>query len=390
MVSKLEPAEIEEIISRWVNGENERKISADIGRGVGTANKYIQDARRKHPDLAALRELKMSIDAGHVPFIDLLRTAKMLIALEEAGLHLGTESLSRIEALLKDYGNRIDEAVKAGLRIQDLERAQGKSFEDLTQDADQLQERVRTLLRSKEEAEKDIIRREQRLGSIGDYEKLKEGLDGLGLFPLQAKGFLGFHKRLMDLGFSESAASAFAEELKKHGSVPSQAAEDLARALSKYNSLEDAVATLEEKKKELDRTRSRLKAAMEEIRGLQATIESKRSTIRDMNGQLERLRMDLKTSQGELRRAQASKADLEKALDDIDARIQRVSQLAVIASLFKESGTSYPKDSVFEVSRALLMGIEDFVGMHSDEIVDAAGLKKVLRTTVEKMGGRIA
>ncbi len=385
MVRELPDEKVAEIVKRWLDAEDVRDVAKATGTSVGSVSKYVNAERERQPDLPDLRNLRQAISAAKVPLSDLVRAAKILRALEDAGVYLGGKSLVRIEGLSKAYGDALEDAIEAGIKVEALEKSEGRSFRELAQEADTFQTGIAALKKSSEGLEAEIRTKKDDLGDLEVYQNLKSDLEKLGMTPNAMARFVAFHNELVELDFTESAARVLAAELRKHGSVPSGAAATLARALSEYESLEEAVSALGEKKKELQPVELQVGVRQKELEALKVTIDSMRDTIKKMEDERDSKRRDL-----ELERVQKAKQTLEKELRAVDDHIAKVRELAVLASLMGESVSPYSKDSVLSVSRAMLMGVGEFVRAHASEILNAKELEGELQTVVEKMGGRVA
>lgn len=177
------------------------------------------------------------------------------------------------------------------LQVRALEDKEKKPYDQIGLAAKALQSTLEELRRKISDLEKQVKAKEERLGFVGEYELLKKGLDDLAIGPQGVNGFVAFHRQLVDLGFTQEYATAFATALDIRKLMPKDAAEVLAQALKKYDSLDLAVRELEEQKSKLEAGIRPLKVEEEAVEAhvgtMQAHLEELRKTEAALNDSIE-------------------------------------------------------------------------------------------------------
>lgn len=254
MPPKLPPEKVREIVDFWLRGDlTMAQIAVKAGvKGKSTVSKVIEDERRRSPDLDSLRSLSKQLTDEGVTLLDAARAANVLSQIKASGVELGTEGIKDALEFVRRYGDKVQEAIDTLSEVRALEEKEKKPFEQIGSVTKALQATLEDLRRNISDLETQVKAREERLGSVREYELLKTGLDDLAIGPQAVNGFVMFHKQLVTLGFTQDYATAFATALDIRKLLPKDAAEVLAQALRNYASLDQAVRELEGQKSKLE------------------------------------------------------------------------------------------------------------------------------------------
>jgi chromosome segregation ATPase len=145
------------------------------------------------------------------------------------------------------------------------------------------------------------------LGDQSVYKELRDDLSSMDTTAKALTGFIHSHWQLEKQGFDEKIATAFAKELTKMGLTTEEAARELAHALEKHRSLDEAVSAQEREKRklgdevshlreELDTVRDLIEAGRTQVRALKEAVGTLRSTSRNLNESIKKAGRDAKKS----------------------------------------------------------------------------------------------
>ncbi|MEO0236514.1 MAG: hypothetical protein ABIM02_07340 [candidate division WOR-3 bacterium] len=144
-----------EVLRLWLNGLNYRDISGKLCVSLGSISSIINEARVKSPDLDELRELNVKLKKLGLSVLDAIRGTRLLERMEELGVGL-PELDSFIEVASRMSSERGSEFIESALRLLELEKRMGKTYDEIVKDVDGMESRVRELRAEADRLRKDI------------------------------------------------------------------------------------------------------------------------------------------------------------------------------------------------------------------------------------------
>jgi DNA repair exonuclease SbcCD ATPase subunit len=274
-----------------------------------------------------------------------------------------------------EHGDSADEAMDAGFKMQGLEAATGKNYDQLLKEYGSVRDSVEketSRLKEVQRKESDV---QESLGEMEPLKEVKSKLDAHGIPVVRLDGFIALYDKLEKLGFTEQAADILATEMSKLGTTPRKAAKQLSEALAEYATLQEALEGQREEHSELRKQLEllneevmekggELRKAKEELRTIQGGIEDQRTAYEKDKEEMGKNSAGLKSQIGELtdqiRRLEATKKGLEGALESsdelleaIEAKAAKNEKLQLILSLFGEGIPPLPRRQMLETMAAL-------------------------------------
>lgn len=370
MQRELGPEKVREIINLWLRGDKSMgQIAVELGlSGRSIVSKKVNEERKRTPELDDLQRLNKLLIEKRVPPIDATRAANILSQVEEQGVDLGTEGIKDCLELARRYRDKTQEAIDDLLKVRALEDKERMPINKIREAADALQATLDDLRKKKQDLDREIGELEDRLELVKEYEKLKKHLDDLAIGPQEMNGFATFHRQLVEQGFTQSYATALATALKIEDLLPRDAAEVLADALVKYDSLDQAVSDLEKQKERLEI----------EIRPLRVERDTLESHVGSMQTHLEELVKREKSLIEIIRNLEKAKTTLEEA---------PASLKSIVDDAIKEIGkapTKKMEDAIDEMSEKLRTATKEFSTAAAEVQMKAGNARDDMEDAMQK------
>jgi len=365
----------QKVFQLWLEGSNYRAIEREAEAKLGSISNIINAERARSPDLDDLRALNIQLKAGGVSVPDARRGAVLMRRLDESKLSVDFDRLARVIGFADEHGDSADEAMDAGFKMQGLEAATGKNYDQLLKEYGSVRDSVEketSRLKEVQRKESDV---QESLGEMEPLKEVKSKLDAHGIPVVRLDGFIALYDKLEKLGFTEQAADILATEMSKLGTTPRKAAKQLSEALAEYATLQEALEGQREEHSELRKQLEllneevmekggELRKAKEELRTIQGGIEDQRTAYEKDKEEMGKNSAGLKSQIGELtdqiRRLEATKKGLEGALESsdelleaIEAKAAKNEKLQLILSLFGEGIPPLPRRQMLETMAAL-------------------------------------
>ncbi|MEM2936273.1 MAG: hypothetical protein QW231_03755 [Candidatus Bathyarchaeia archaeon] len=264
-------------------GYSYREIRERTGMSLGAINQLVADIRGKVPDADRLRELNLVLSKGGSTVYDAMRGGMLLSELNKLGV-----GLDELEGFIKlstqissEKGAETEEFVNSALKLTNLERETGKTYEGIVKDFEGKVLEVKRLDEEKGELQK---------GLRGLREELTKTEKALSSKVQELKSALETDERLRKLGLNR--ASALAEFIGDYEALGFSAQEVQRLAEWRKSLAEMGIDPdkLGEYIKEGDSFERRLKAMEEKMKSEEARLKM----LTKMEGDLRRRVDDIK------------------------------------------------------------------------------------------------
>ncbi len=245
------------VVELYLSGYNYREINAETRVSLGAISSIIDEARNDAPDIDDLRELNTELRQADASLIDALRGAVFIEKLND--LNVPVERIRSCIGFLDKYGEDAGSVLEWGLKLKDLERSQGMSYEQIVISANQTAEELhdQTQRYNKLRSREATLRKS--MPEIERLKALKEKMSRYGQTTEHLDGFINFNLRLEELGFTPQTAELLASELEKIGLDTLTAANRLSNLLSQHRNLEDSLAEMTGRRDSLRRDIANMK-----------------------------------------------------------------------------------------------------------------------------------
>jgi myosin heavy subunit len=376
MVRPLSSETRETILRLWLDGYNYRAIRAQLVEGeLGSISSVINEARRRSPGLDELREFKKAVGGAGTTVMDAARGARFMARLDESHLTMDFDSTLRTVNFVDRYGESADDALEAGLKMQQLESKSGKTSGQLLRDYEKLQGLVKQEGSKLESTQQEVGELREALGELEPLRDLKSKLEARGISTSRLDGFITFYDRLRELGFTEAAAEAFATEMSTHGTTPTQAARALGEALAEFGTLRKGLDSLRTTLSQMSDERDQLEGEIKKkgielekeivsqgqveqsITEMKGTYTKEEKRLREKKKRAEEMISELESEVGRLEGTKQKLDEYlesaEKTLASIEERAKQSQRLQLILSMFSEKLTIAPRKQMYETMVAI-------------------------------------
>ncbi|MEM1582850.1 MAG: hypothetical protein QXK89_10165 [Candidatus Bathyarchaeia archaeon] len=294
----------------WLKGESYRRICAETGMSLGALSTYINELKKVSPDLDQLRELSAILKKNNLSIFDAVRGSKLLEKLNQLGVSL--EDLDNYVGLVQrishEKGVGAEGFVESAMKLMDLERRAGKTYEELVKDLEEkrrqveelevkakgVQVEIQGLVERKAQLEGEISEAERKLSQISQelnravstQERLQklgmervaslvefiEDCEALGFNAKEIQNLARWRKSLAEMGISPDKLRDFIEQ---RGSLERQ----LANLSREKSAREREVKQLMEEYMRLWGEVNALRGEISRLSRLSSTLKSGKLTL---------------------------------------------------------------------------------------------------------------
>lgn len=240
----------DEAFRLWMQGCSYREIRDRTKMSLGAINQMIAEARSKVQDVDQLRELNLVLGRGDSTVYDAMRGGQLLDRVGKLGIGLdGLEGYVKLtERISSEEGVEAERFVESAVKLMDLERQTGKTYEEVVKDfegrtrqiegleakAKGVEEKIQGVMERKAQIEREIREAEERLSvtlqelncTITTQEQLEklglervselarfiEDFELLGFDANMVRKLATWRKSLADMGIDPDKLGGFIKE----------------------------------------------------------------------------------------------------------------------------------------------------------------------------------
>lgn len=270
----------EEILQLWLyEGLSPREIEArNVGLHKTRINEIIKDYRSSHPDVEAARQFFRAVILNKLNPSDVMRVASLVsrLGLHDVSLTLFVECVT----LLSNFPEDPEGAIRAGLRIHDLEVTQKRTFDQIKAAAEAASSDVKSLRAEKESLVQTVESLKEDVKDLQRAHKIETKLNELGIDYDHMEVFIARQKILDSRHFTPRSAEVLASQLSLHDENPESASNRITTILGQYGSLSRAVSEIQDK---LAEAGGRLADDEKKISANQKKLDEQQAKLADNN-----------------------------------------------------------------------------------------------------------